>query len=119
MAVAMVLAMVLAMWCCGCRACPRSIASMPRPVSASRRCLAAGPGITATGLCAMFRLNCAVGSVWAWWVTMGRVTAILELGAGFHPDFSGRDNLYFGGSLIGINHAAMARLESAIVAFSE
>lgn len=49
----------------------------------------------------------------------GRVTAILELGAGFHPDFSGRDNLYFGGSLIGINHAAMARLESAIVAFSE
>jgi ABC-type multidrug transport system fused ATPase/permease subunit len=33
---------------------------------------------------------------------VGRVTAILELGAGFHPDFSGRDNLYFGGSLIGI-----------------
>ena len=34
---------------------------------------------------------------------VGRVTAILELGAGFHPDFSGRDNLYFGGSLIGIS----------------
>ena len=41
---------------------------------------------------------------------VGRVTAILELGAGFHPDFSGRDNLYFGGSLIGIDHAEMARL---------
>jgi lipopolysaccharide transport system ATP-binding protein len=50
---------------------------------------------------------------------VGRVTAILELGAGFHPDFSGRDNLYFGGSLIGIDHATMARLEPEIVEFCE
>ncbi len=50
---------------------------------------------------------------------VGRVTAILELGAGFHPDFSGRDNLYFGGSLIGIGHEEMARLESSIVEFCE
>lgn len=50
---------------------------------------------------------------------VGRVTAILELGAGFHPDFSGRDNLYFGGSLIGINHDEMARLEPSIVEFCE
>ncbi|HEY0201389.1 MAG TPA: ABC transporter ATP-binding protein [Burkholderiaceae bacterium] len=50
---------------------------------------------------------------------VGRVTAILELGAGFHPDFSGRDNLYFGGSLIGISQEEMARLEPGIVEFSE
>ena len=50
---------------------------------------------------------------------VGRVTAILELGAGFHPDFSGRDNLYFGGSLIGIDHAEMARLEPEIIEFCE
>jgi len=50
---------------------------------------------------------------------VGRVTAILELGAGFHPDFSGRDNLYFGGSLIGIDHDEMVRLEPEIVAFCE
>lgn len=50
---------------------------------------------------------------------VGRVTAILELGAGFHPDFSGRDNLYFGGSLIGISHEEMARLEAGIIEFSE
>lgn len=49
----------------------------------------------------------------------GRVTAILELGAGFHPDFTGRDNLYFGGSLIGIAAADMARLEAEIIEFSE
>lgn len=50
---------------------------------------------------------------------VGRVTAILELGAGFHPDFSGRDNLYFGGSLIGISQAQMAQLEAEIIEFSE
>lgn len=50
---------------------------------------------------------------------VGRVTAILELGAGFHPDFSGRDNLYFGGSLIGIEREEMARLEASIIEFCE
>lgn len=50
---------------------------------------------------------------------VGRVTAILELGTGFHPDFSGRDNLYFAGSLIGIAHAEMARLEPEIIDFCE
>lgn len=50
---------------------------------------------------------------------VGRLTAILELGAGFHPDFTGRDNLYFGGSLIGIDAAQMAQLEAGIIAFSE
>lgn len=49
----------------------------------------------------------------------GRVTAILELGAGFHPDFTGRDNLMFGGSFIGLDPAEMARLSDSIIAFSE
>ena len=50
---------------------------------------------------------------------VGRITAILELGAGFHPDFSGRDNLYFGGSLIGISREAMTALEPSIIEFCE
>ncbi len=50
---------------------------------------------------------------------VGRVTAILELGAGFHPDFSGRDNLMFGGSVIGLGPAEMARLIDGIISFSE
>ena len=49
---------------------------------------------------------------------VGRVTAILELGAGFHPEFTGRENLYFAGSMIGIGREEMARLEPEIVAFS-
>ena len=49
----------------------------------------------------------------------GRVTAILELGAGFHPDFTGRDNLMFGGSFIGLGQTEMLRLADEIIAFSE
>ena len=49
----------------------------------------------------------------------GRVTAILELGAGFHPEFSGRDNLFFGGSLIGIGQGEMQKLQASIIEFSE
>ena len=59
-------------------------------------------------------LKPSTGSLWR----TGRVTAILELGAGFHPEFSGRDNLFFGGSLIGIGHAEMLRLQSSIIEFS-
>ena len=50
---------------------------------------------------------------------VGRVTAILELGAGFHPDFTGRENLMYGGSLIGLERDDMLRLSGEIIAFSE
>lgn len=50
---------------------------------------------------------------------VGRATAILELGAGFHPDFSGRENLRFAGSLIGLDADTIAELESEIIEFSE
>jgi len=50
---------------------------------------------------------------------VGRVTAILELGAGFHPDFTGRDNLMFGGSFIGLGREEMLQLSDEIIAFSE
>lgn len=49
----------------------------------------------------------------------GRLTAILELGAGFHPDFTGRENLYFGGSLMGLTRAQMGDYEQSIIDFAE
>lgn len=51
--------------------------------------------------------------------TFGRVTAILELGAGFHPDFTGRQNLYFAASLMGINAETMRKIEPEILDFAE
>ena len=49
----------------------------------------------------------------------GRLTAILELGAGFHPEFTGRDNLQFAGGFMGFSAAEMQRLTPSILDFAE
>ncbi|HUG44805.1 MAG TPA: ABC transporter ATP-binding protein [Acidobacteriota bacterium] len=49
----------------------------------------------------------------------GRVSALLELGAGFHPEFSGRENIYFNGSLMGMRRREIAEREEEIIEFSE
>lgn len=49
----------------------------------------------------------------------GRVAALLELGAGFDPEFSGRDNVYMGGAIMGISRHEMDARFDAIVAFAE
>jgi len=52
-------------------------------------------------------------------VTNGKLTSLLELGAGFHPDFSGRENIYFNASIFGLTKKQIdARLEE-IIEFSE
>ena len=51
--------------------------------------------------------------------TNGKLTSLLELGAGFHPDFSGRENIYFNASIFGLTKKEIdARLED-IIEFSE
>jgi lipopolysaccharide transport system ATP-binding protein len=49
----------------------------------------------------------------------GRVASLLELGTGFHPDLSGRDNVFLNGALIGMGSAEMRRKYDAILDFSE
>lgn len=49
----------------------------------------------------------------------GRVAALLELGAGFHPDESGWDNIRLMGTLAGIPRAEMSRYVEEVAAFSE
>ena len=49
----------------------------------------------------------------------GRVAALLELGMGFHPDFTGRQNAYMAGQLLGYGVEDIARLMPDIEAFAE
>ena len=49
----------------------------------------------------------------------GRVAAMLELGMGFHPDFTGRQNAFMAGQLLGISSEDIARLMPEIEAFAE
>ncbi|MHB1724533.1 MAG: ABC transporter ATP-binding protein [Acidimicrobiales bacterium] len=52
-------------------------------------------------------------------VTRGRVTALLELGAGFQSDLSGRDNIYLNASLVGLSKSYVDRCFDDIVDFAE
>lgn len=49
----------------------------------------------------------------------GRIAALLELGMGFHPDFTGRQNVYMGGQILGISTEQISKLMPEIVEFSE
>lgn len=49
----------------------------------------------------------------------GRVSPLLELGAGFHPDLTGRENIYLNGTLLGHTKAEMAARFDEIVDFAE
>jgi lipopolysaccharide transport system ATP-binding protein len=49
----------------------------------------------------------------------GKVSALLELGTGFHPDLTGRENIFLNGSLLGISRREMAKRYDQIVDFAE
>jgi ABC-type polysaccharide/polyol phosphate transport system ATPase subunit len=50
--------------------------------------------------------------------TAGKVSALLELGAGFHPELTGRDNIYLNGSILGLSRKQIDRLFDDIVDFA-
>ncbi len=59
-------------------------------------------------------LRADVGSV----VTRGRVTALIEISAGFHGDLTGRENVYMNASILGMRKAEIDRKLDAIIEFS-
>ena len=55
------------------------------------------------------------GQVWS----QGRIAALLELGAGFNPEFTGEENVFMNASLMGFSHRETARLFPTIARFAE
>jgi lipopolysaccharide transport system ATP-binding protein len=49
----------------------------------------------------------------------GRISALLELGAGFNPEFTGRENVYFQGAIMGITNDEIAKSFDQIAAFAD
>lgn len=49
----------------------------------------------------------------------GKLTSLLELGAGFHPDFTGRENIYFNASIFGLTRKEIDNRINEIINFSE
>ena len=52
-------------------------------------------------------------------VTRGRIAALLELGAGFNPEFSGRENVFLNGEIMGLSRAEIEKAMPAIERFSD
>jgi len=77
-------------------------------------------GVTGSGKSTLLKLMTKIiypnkGSV----ETYGKLTSLLELGAGFHPDFSGRENIYFNASIFGLTRAEIDKRIDEIINFSE
>ena len=68
----------------------------------------------------LLQLVCGILKPTAGTITVnGRVSALLELGAGFNPEFTGRENVYFQGALMGLTRAQMDERFDDIAVFAD
>ena len=77
-------------------------------------------GRNGAGKSTLFKILSQVTAPTSGRVTLrGRVASLLEVGTGFHPDLTGRENVFLNGAILGMTKAEISRNFDAIVAFSE
>ncbi len=77
-------------------------------------------GSNGSGKSTLLQLVCGILKPTAGSISVnGRVSALLELGAGFNPEFSGRENVYFQGALMGLTRVQMDQRFDDIAAFAD
>jgi ABC-type polysaccharide/polyol phosphate transport system ATPase subunit len=77
-------------------------------------------GRNGSGKSTMLKLIAGIGKPTAGTVRVhGRVSALIELGAGFHPEISGRENVYINGLMLGLSRQEIAQRFDDIVRFAE
>jgi lipopolysaccharide transport system ATP-binding protein len=77
-------------------------------------------GLNGAGKSTLLKLISRITKPSAGRITLrGRVGSLLEVGTGFHPELTGRENIYLNGAILGMSRRCMARRFDAIVAFSE
>lgn len=77
-------------------------------------------GMNGSGKSTLLKLICGVLTPGSGTVEVtGRITALLELGAGFNPDFTGLENIYFQGTVSGYTRAEIDRVRDEIIAFAD
>ncbi|UUE10637.1 ABC transporter ATP-binding protein [Dickeya zeae] len=73
----------------------------------------AGKSTLLKALCRVYESS--IGKV----VVNGRVAPLLEIGAGFHPEFTGRENIYLNGAILGYGKQQLKIIEPEVIAFAE
>ncbi|EKD90510.1 MAG: hypothetical protein ACD_31C00002G0009 [uncultured bacterium] len=77
-------------------------------------------GDNGSGKSTILKLIAGVVAPTSGWISVnGKVSPLIELGAGFHPELTGRENIYLNGTILGLTEREIDKKFDEIVAFSE